>query len=208
MMENSQVLYNSISHPYRSYQRLLSKNNENSTGGQKLILIQNNFEQPQSSFWKKYWELHSQVSFGSSLQNSTDGKAIIESIKKESADPIDPFLIELESFYQLDDNWDGEGASEIPHVAISQAKQFLRDILDANPKLRPLDVAASPLGEVVIYWGSDKSYKEVTFDGEGGGFFCYEENDKTYSIEDKENSEDSFLENSWFTEVIKKLNEL
>ncbi|MCY3627939.1 MAG: hypothetical protein F4223_00790 [Rhodobacteraceae bacterium] len=123
-------------------------------------------------------------------------------------DPIDPFLKELQTFYQLDDNWDGEDAREIPHIAIKQAEQFLRDLLDLYPKLRPQDVAASPLGEVVIYWGVGKNYKEVTFDSEGGGFFCFEENDQTNSIEDTKNTKGSFLENRWFGEVIKKLNEL
>lgn len=171
-------------------------------------MIKKEFEQPQITLRNYLREFYSQNPFGTSLQNSTVGKAMIESINEKSVDPNDPLLKELESFYQLDDNWDGEGANKIPQVAILQATHFLRDFLDSNPKLRPLDVAASSLGEVIIYWGTGKSYKEVTFDGEGGGFFCYEENDKTYSIEDKENPEDSLLENSWFKEVIKKLNEL
>ncbi len=171
-------------------------------------MIKKEFEQPQITLRNYLREFYSQNLFGTSLQNSTVGKAMIESINEKSIDPNDPLLKELESFYQLDDNWDGEGANKIPQVAILQATHFLRDFLDSNPKLRPLDVAASSLGEVIIYWGTGKSYKEVTFDGEGGGFFCYEENDKTYSIEDKENSKDSLLENSWFKQVIKKLNEL
>ncbi len=151
---------------------------------------------------KKY--PHVDTLFG---QHSTTREAIRTDFKLDEQ-ILDPLQNELLSFYQLEDNWDGEGTKGIPHVAIQQADQFLKDLFECYPSLRPDEVAASPLGEVVIYWGSGKSYKEVTFDGDGGGFFCFEENDQTFSMEDKENSEDSFLESSWFGEVIKKLNDL
>ena len=140
-------------------------------------------------------------------QNNTDGISVIYGTDVDE-NIIDPLQMELQSFYELGDNWDGDGAKEIPRLAIQQAEQFLQDLFYLEPSLRPTYVAASPFGEVVIYWGAGKSYKEVTFDGDEGGFFCFEENDQTVSIEDEKNSVNSFIESPWLGEVIKNLKQM
>ena len=114
------------------------------------------------------------------------------------------FLKELESFYILEENWDGDGANAIPEVAIDQAKKFLSEILHGH-FIQPTGVAASPEGEVLIFWRNDDEYIEANFFEDGGCIVCFRSNGQMLAIEDDKVL--SIQESNTFRELTKKLQE-
>jgi len=117
----------------------------------------------------------------------------------------DPFMEELESFYELGENWDGDGANTIPHKAIELAKNFLEAILN-NALIKPKSVAASPEGEVLIYWRIGSEYVEANFFGDGACIVCFGSEGEMIAVEDETIT--NIQESQTFREIAKKLQKL
>ena len=92
--------------------------------------------------------------------------------KKTNRKAFTDLMARIENFQDHGDNWDGDGAREIPHVAIADAYEFVKTLQDALPSMPPTSVAPSPDGEVVVYWHRKPHYAEVNFDGSGEHMLC------------------------------------
>ncbi len=113
---------------------------------------------------------------------------------------------ELRSFYSLGDDWDGDGAKAIPHSAIKHAIDFLNPLLEEDLIISQLEVAPSPDGEIVFYWGSGENYIEINFD-DHSRTLCFREDDQIYAIEDEISSECDMKESQTFNGLLKQLKE-
>ena len=70
------------------------------------------------------------------------------------------------SYLSLTDDWDGDGAYEIPQDAIYAALNYLDELAQVDLE-SPSGVAPSPDGEVVLFWKDESGYAEINF-GLGG----------------------------------------
>ena len=70
---------------------------------------------------------------------------------------------EIQSYANLTNNWDGEGAAAPPDQAVKDAIAFLDSRPDSIPL--PLPEVAS-IGDVGIYWDEDGIFAEVQFGGD------------------------------------------
>jgi hypothetical protein len=83
---------------------------------------------------------------------------------------FDPRLLgQLFSYFEIRDNWDGEGASAPTHDAVDDALQFAEMI--------PVEVGMPkamilPTGDLAFYWDRGPIYVEIGFDG-SGQFYAY-----------------------------------
>ncbi len=116
----------------------------------------------------------------------------------------DPLITELETFYGLGEDWDGEGALAIPDEAIDQAKKFLAAIINGS-YTEPSGVAPSPDGEVLLFWRTDDEYIEANFYRDGGCIVCFRSDGQMLAIEDEKVL--SIQESNTFREITKKLQE-
>ena len=105
----------------------------------------------------------------------------------------DQFKSRLESFFSYADGWDGDEAKEIPEKAIYAALNFLDEYKFSLSQKDPNSVAASPDGEVVIYWHAPDAYAEVNFDGEGIISLCWSDDDTDMDIIEEEYEQDHLL---------------
>ncbi len=73
----------------------------------------------------------------------------------------------IEEFFFYEKDWDGDGAKEIPSSAIYQSLTFLKEFRSHFVGKEPRSAAASPDGEIVLYWCSLAGYVEINFSGNG-----------------------------------------
>lgn len=78
----------------------------------------------------------------------------------------------VRSFLSLSDDWDGDGAKEIPLDAIYECLNFLNDYLSDQKLPRPSGLSASPDGEIVVYWHGPQAYAELNFAAQGEFSLC------------------------------------
>ena len=109
---------------------------------------------------------------------------------------------ELNSFYDLENDWDGSGAREIPKSAIDLAKNFLKQII-SDSHIVPTGVAARPDGEALIYWRLNGEYIEANFYGERECTVCFSIDGQMEAFEDKKVSK--IEKSNTFQEITKKL---
>lgn len=112
-----------------------------------------------------------------------------------SLNHYDELKEKIVSFSSLGQNWDGDGAEEIPESAIEASLKFLEVVYQFLNGSEPTSVAPSPDGEVVLYWDCCNGYAEVNFDGTGAVTLCWKE-----EIEDMQLIEEdvkSFCEVDW-----------
>ena len=109
-------------------------------------------------------------------------------------------LTQLDGFYCLVDNWDGEGAKKINEISIEKAKGFITELLDTFIDYGPRSVAPTPYGGVLIYWRINGKYSEVTFDEDGHGFLCYRRDGEMAAFED--------TDDGWFDHVIRVITKM
>lgn len=79
----------------------------------------------------------------------------------------------IRGFSLCSENWDGDGAKEIPQVAIYASLNFLDVVRHKFAGREPNSAAPSPDGEVVLYWHSPNGYAEVNFSGDGKLSMCW-----------------------------------
>ena len=81
----------------------------------------------------------------------------------------------ITGFNSLGQNWDGDGAEEIPAFAIEASLKFLDIVYQFLHGNEPTSVAPSPDGEIVLYWNFSNGYAEVNFDGTEAVTLCWKE---------------------------------
>ena len=79
----------------------------------------------------------------------------------------------IRKFSLCSENWDGDGAKEIPLMAIIASLNFLDDVRHKFTGRDPNSAAPSPDGEVVLYWHGPNGYAEVNFGGDGKLSICW-----------------------------------
>ncbi len=99
----------------------------------------------------------------------------------------------IQEFFSYGEDWDGDGAKEIPLLAIYQSLKFLGEFRSRFFGKEPSGVAASPDGEVVLYWYYLAGYAEINFDGNDKLSMCYGfDNDEMQMIEEDFQAIDDF----------------
>lgn len=83
----------------------------------------------------------------------------------------------VKEFISLYENWDGDGAEEIPMGAVYSTLNFLSELRNRFVAREPTGVAPSPDGEIVVYWNGLSEYAEINFDGSEGLSMCWGFND-------------------------------
>ena len=76
-------------------------------------------------------------------------------------------------FSSYQKNWDGDGATEIPLSAIYQSLNFLNTFRRYFAEKEPSSAAASPDGEIVLYWCNPIGYAEINFNGNEKLSMCW-----------------------------------
>lgn len=71
-------------------------------------------------------------------------------------------LGELHALYELEDNWDGEGAEPLSRGNIDSAIQYFKTLYSQKQTPPPSRVTASQDGEVIIEWQINGVYIEAT----------------------------------------------
>ena len=79
----------------------------------------------------------------------------------------------IEKFSSYGEDWDGDGAREIPDKAVQDALRFLDAFTHRSGAKEPCAAAPGPDGEVVLYWHDSAGYAEVNFDGNGRLTMCW-----------------------------------
>lgn len=79
----------------------------------------------------------------------------------------------IREFLSYSDDWDGDGAGEIPLRAIYESLNFLDEFRRRFPGNEPRSAAPSPDGEIAVYWHKPTGYAELNFDGTGRISMCW-----------------------------------
>lgn len=79
----------------------------------------------------------------------------------------------IREFLSYSDDWDGDGAGEIPLPAIYESLNFLDEFRRRFPGNEPRSAAPSPDGEIAVYWHKPSGYAELNFDGTGRISMCW-----------------------------------
>ncbi len=88
----------------------------------------------------------------------------------------------IKEFLSYTEDWDGEGAKEIPMTAIYMSLNFLDEFRRRFSGDEPRGAAPSPDGEVALYWHGPAGYAEVNFDGGGGLSMCWSVGDEELQL--------------------------
>ncbi|WP_146180743.1 hypothetical protein [Thalassorhabdomicrobium marinisediminis] len=91
----------------------------------------------------------------------------------------------VREFLSYSDDWDGDGAKEIPLPAIYASLNFLDEFRRRFSGSEPRSAAPSPDGEIAMYWHGPSGYAELNFDGSGRTTMCWgDESDEIELIEE------------------------
>ena len=101
----------------------------------------------------------------------------------------------ITSFKSLGQNWDGDGAAEIPESAVKASLKFLELVNEFMRGTELASVAPSPDGEVVFYWNQSNGYAEVNFDSTGTVTLCWKVEDEEMQL--IEECDKIFFEDDW-----------
>jgi hypothetical protein len=83
----------------------------------------------------------------------------------------------LQSFYALEDDWDGDGASAPSREAIESARDFVADIRGAGWPLPRSNPLVSPMGTICFIWNEPSGYiLEIEIDDCGTDLTVYDAN--------------------------------
>lgn len=82
----------------------------------------------------------------------------------------------IREFLSYSEDWDGDGAGEIPLPAIYASLNFLDEFRRRFPGSEPRSAAPSPDGEIAMYWHNPAGYAELNFDGTGRISMCWGDN--------------------------------
>ena len=78
----------------------------------------------------------------------------------------------VREFLSYGEDWDGDGAKEIPRAAIYAALNFLDEFRHRFSGSEPRSAAPSPDGEIAMYWHGPAGYAEINFGGTGRVSMC------------------------------------
>ena len=92
----------------------------------------------------------------------------------------------IREFFSYGEDWDGDGAKEIPPKAIYSSLNFLAEFRCRFSGGEPLSAAPSPDGEIALYWHSPTGYAEVNFDGSGKLSMCWSADDEEFQFIEEE----------------------
>ncbi len=98
----------------------------------------------------------------------------------------------IREFLSFGEDWDGDGAREIPFAAIYASLNFLDEFRRRFCGSEPRSAAPSADGEIAVYWHGPTGYAEVNFDGTGRISMC--RGDDSDEIELIEEELESFAE--------------
>ena len=109
--------------------------------------------------------------------------------------------VRLKEFLSYSDDWDGDGAKEIPSNAVIASLNFLDEVRRRFAGKEPSSAAPSPDGEIVLYWHSPAGYAEVNFFGSGKLSICwsYDSNEIQLIEEDDVSTVDLCKSRVWKT---------
>ena len=110
----------------------------------------------------------------------------------------------LESYGELEDDWDGEGATAPSKAAVGDVLKFL----DARPDGIPLPLPeVASIGDIGIYWDHDSIFAEVQFEGDRKYSF-YAQRTETRETVEEYGRDGIAISEGWHDEILQVLRRL